>query len=592
MTEAPLTDAQIAAAHPIRPIARIAAAAGIDEELVIPYGRHMAKVDVHALTAPEDGRVVLVTGISPTPAGEGKTTVTVGLADGLNLLAGQEDAPAAVAGARAVVALREPSLGPVFGIKGGATGGGHAQVVPMEDINLHFTGDFHAVTSAHNLLCALVDNHIQQGNVLGIDPRTVSIKRALDMNDRALRQVVTGLGGRAQGVPREGGFEITVATETMAVFCLAADLAALKARLGRITVGQTFDGEPVTASQIGPHGAQGAMAVLLKDAMRPNLVQTLGGTPALVHGGPFANIAHGANSVIATRTARRLGEIVVTEAGFGADLGGQKFMDLTSVAGGFPPAAAVVVATVRALKLQAGISLTDVKAGVAAAAERAGRPAAEVEAEHVAALRAGTANLTRHVENMQSYGAPVVVAVNRFAQDTDAELEALRAWGAERGVAVAVADVHGGGGEGALELARTLGEALPAPGAPQAELTRLWTEEMDVAQRIEAVVRRIYRGAGVEYSAVARRQLRDLADRGLDRLPVCLAKTQYSFSDDPALLNAPEGFTVHVRELSAKTGAGFVVVLTGAVMTMPGLPASPAADRMDVSDDGVVTGLF
>lgn len=329
-----MIDAEIAAAHPIQPIARIAAEAGIAEDLLIPYGRHMAKVDVHALTAPEDGRVVLVTGISPTPAGEGKTTVTVGLADGLNMLAGQADAPAAVAGSRTVVALREPSLGPVFGIKGGATGGGHAQVVPMEAINLHFTGDFHAITSAHNLLCALVDNHVQQGNALGIDPRTIALKRALDMNDRSLRDVVTGLGGRTQGVPREGGFEITVATETMAVFCLAADLADLKERLGRITVGHTYDGEPVTASQIGPHGAQGAMAVLLKDAISPNLVQTLGGTPALVHGGPFANIAHGANSVIATRTARRLGDLVITEAGFGADLGGQKFMDITAVAGG------------------------------------------------------------------------------------------------------------------------------------------------------------------------------------------------------------------------------------------------------------------
>ena len=412
-----MNDAQIAAAHEMKPIARIAADAGIDEDLLIPYGRHMAKVDVHALTAPEDGRVVLVTGISPTPAGEGKTTVTVGLADGLNLLAAEADAPAAVAGSRTVVALREPSLGPVFGIKGGATGGGHAQVVPMESINLHFTGDFHAITSAHNLLCALVDNHIQQGNALDIDPRTIAIKRALDMNDRTLRDVVTGLGGRAQGVPREGGFEITVATETMAVFCLAADLADLKERLGRITVGYTFDGEAVTASQVGPHGAQGAMAVLLKDAISPNLVQTLGGTPALVHGGPFANIAHGANSVIATRTARRLGDLVITEAGFGADLGGQKFMDITAVAGGFPPAAVVVVATVRALKLQAGLSLRDVKAGAAETAAIAGRDVAEVRTEHLAALRTGTANLARHVANMREYGVPVVVGVNRFTQD-------------------------------------------------------------------------------------------------------------------------------------------------------------------------------
>lgn len=587
-----MIDAEIAAAHPIQPIARIAAEAGIAEDLLIPYGRHMAKVDVHALTAPEDGRVVLVTGISPTPAGEGKTTVTVGLADGLNMLAGQADAPAAVAGSRTVVALREPSLGPVFGIKGGATGGGHAQVVPMEAINLHFTGDFHAITSAHNLLCALVDNHVQQGNALGIDPRTIALKRALDMNDRSLRDVVTGLGGRTQGVPREGGFEITVATETMAVFCLAADLADLKERLGRITVGHTYDGEPVTASQIGPHGAQGAMAVLLKDAISPNLVQTLGGTPALVHGGPFANIAHGANSVIATRTARRLGDLVITEAGFGADLGGQKFMDITAVAGGFPPAAVVVVATVRALKLQAGLSLRDVKAGAAETAAITGRDAEAVRAEHLDALRTGTANLARHVANMQEYGVPVVVGVNRFTQDEDAELEVLRAWGAEHGVPVAVADVWGGGGEGSLELARLLGEHLPAPGEPAAEVTRLWEEDMDVEERIQAVVRRVYRGAHAELTPAARRQLAQLRDRGLDRLPVCMAKTQYSFSDDPALLNAPEGFTVTVRELSAKTGAGFVVALTGAVMTMPGLPASPAADRMDVAEDGTVTGLF
>lgn len=587
-----MNDAEIAAARPLRPIAQIAAQAGIDEELLIPYGRYMAKVDVHALEAPEDGRVVLVTGISPTPAGEGKTTVTVGLADGLNLLAEQEDAPPAVAGRRTVVALREPSLGPVFGIKGGATGGGYSQVVPMESINLHFTGDFHAITSAHNLLCALVDNHIQQGNALDIDPRTITIKRALDMNDRSLRDVVTGLGGRTQGVPREGGFEITVATETMAVFCLATDLMDLKERLGRITVGYTFDGEPVAASQIGPHGAQGAMAVLLKDAISPNLVQTLGGTPALVHGGPFANIAHGANSVIATRTARRLGDLVLTEAGFGADLGGQKFMDITSVAGGFPPAAVVVVATVRALKLQAGLSLRDVKAGIVDAAAFHEQDEDQVRAEHLAALRVGIANLARHTANMQAYGVPVVVAVNRFTQDEDVELQVLRDWGAEQGVTVAVANVWGEGGAGALELARVLAEQLPAPGEPQAEVTGLWDEQMDVEERIQTVVQKVYGGSRAELSPKARRQLSDLRDRELDRLPVCMAKTQYSFSDDPALLGAPEEFTVTVRELSAKTGAGFVVVLTGAVMTMPGLPASPAADRMDVDEHGTITGLF
>ena len=592
-----MNDAQIAAAHPLQPIARIAERAGIDEDLLIPYGRHMAKVDVHAL-APgaggdrREGHVVLVTGISPTPAGEGKTTVSVGLADGLNLLAASEDAPEGFAGATTMAALREPSLGPVFGIKGGATGGGHAQVVPMENINLHFTGDFHAITSAHNLLCALVDNHVQHGNELGIDPRTITLKRALDMNDRTLRHVVTGLGGRTQGVPREGGFEITVATETMAVFCLARDLADLKERLGRITVAHTYDGEPVTAAQIGPHGAQGAMAVLLKDAIAPNLVQTLGGTPALVHGGPFANIAHGANSVIATRTARALADVVVTEAGFGADLGGQKFMDITAVAGGFPPAAAVVVATVRALKLQAGMALADVKAGVDAVAERDGRDRADVAAEHLEALRVGVANLERHVENMAAYGVPVIVGVNRFLQDTDEELAWLADRCAQRGVRCAVADVWGGGGHGALDLARAVADALPARGEEPAPVTGLWQEGMSVAERIETVVRRAYRGARVDFGPLARRQLRQIAGRGLDGLPVCMAKTQYSFTDDPTVLNAPEGFTVTVRELAVRTGAGFVVALTGAVMTMPGLPATPAADAMDVDADGAITGLF
>lgn len=587
-----MNDAQIAAAHTPAPIAEIAARAGIDEDLLIPYGRHMAKVDVHAIDAPRTGRVVLVTGISPTPAGEGKTTVTVGLVDGLNLVAEEEDAPASIAGRTAMAALREPSLGPVFGIKGGATGGGWSQVVPMEAVNLHFTGDFHALTSAHNLLCALVDNHIQQGNELGIDPRTITLKRALDTNDRTLRDVVTGLGGRTQGVPREGGFEITVATETMAVFCLARDLADLKRRLGQITVGSTYAGEPVTASQIGPHGAQGAMAVLLKDAIAPNLVQTLGGTPVLVHGGPFANIAHGANSVIATRTAQRLADVVVTEAGFGADLGGQKFMDITSVAGQFPPAAIVVVATVRALKLQSGMALADVKAGVAKVAERDGRDEQEVQDAHVAALRSGVANLARHVENMQAYGAPVVVAVNRFAEDTDAELEWLEGWCREQDLACAVADVWGSGGEGSRGLARAVARALPAPGDDAPVLTGLWTEGMTVEERIQAVVKRNYRGAKAEFTAAARRQLAEVSRRGLDGLPVCMAKTQYSFSDDPTALNAPEGFTVTVREVSAKTGAGFVVALTGAVMTMPGLPKSPAADRMDVDDAGNITGLF
>ncbi|WP_277245121.1 formate--tetrahydrofolate ligase [Micrococcus terreus] len=608
-----LTDAQISAAATLKPIAVVGKDAGIPDEALIPYGRSMAKVEVRALPqqAGRNGRVVLVTGISPTPAGEGKTTVTVGLVDGMNVLAGREDAPEQVAGSVTMAALREPSLGPVFGKKGGATGGGYAQVAPMEQINLHFTGDFHAITSAHNLLCALIDNHIHQGNELGIDPRTITVKRALDVNDRSLRHTVIGLGGKAQGVPRENGFEITVATETMAVFCLARDLTDLKERLGRITVGQTFGGEPVSAGQIGPNGAQGAMAVLLKDALNPNLVQTLGGSAALVHGGPFANIAHGCNSVMATRTAQRLADWVVTEAGFGADLGGEKFMDITAPAGGFEPAVSVVVATVRALKLQGGMTLAEVQAGADAAVAAGDAGAAE---RHLQALEAGVVNLQRHVENMRRFGVPVVVAVNRFGQDTDAELAWLRGWCEHHEIPVAVADVWAQGGKGAVELARRVVEVVEQAEAVRAEaearmadaaalLTTedphevpgwapLYPADLPVAHKIETIVEQIYRGARVEYAPLARRQLAELEAAGLDRLPVCMAKTPYSFSDDPSVLGAPQGFTVTVREVVARTGAGFVVVLTGNVMTMPGLPASPAADQMDVGVDGTVTGLF
>ena len=608
-----LTDAQISAAATLKPIAVVGKDAGIPDEALIPYGRSMAKVEVRALPqqAGRNGRVVLVTGISPTPAGEGKTTVTVGLVDGMNVLAGREDAPEQVAGSVTMAALREPSLGPVFGKKGGATGGGYAQVAPMEQINLHFTGDFHAITSAHNLLCALIDNHIHQGNELGIDPRTITVKRALDVNDRSLRHTVIGLGGKAQGVPRENGFEITVATETMAVFCLARDLTDLKERLGRITVGRTFGGEPVTAGMIGPNGAQGAMAVLLKDALNPNLVQTLGGSAALVHGGPFANIAHGCNSVMATRTAQRLADWVVTEAGFGADLGGQKFMDITAPAGGFEPAVSVVVATVRALKLQGGMTLAEVQAGADAAVAAGDAGAAE---RHLQALEAGVVNLQRHVENMRRFGVPVVVAVNRFGQDTDAELAWLRGWCEHHEIPVAVADVWAQGGKGAVELARRVVEVVEQAEAVRAEaearmadaaalLTTedphevpgwapLYPADLPVAHKIETIVEQIYRGARVEYAPLARRQLAELEAAGLDRLPVCMAKTPYSFSDDPSVLGAPQGFTVTVREVVARTGAGFVVVLTGNVMTMPGLPASPAADQMDVGVDGTVTGLF
>ncbi|MGM7666967.1 formate--tetrahydrofolate ligase [Microbacterium sp. A93] len=587
-----MNDAEISAAATLEPVADIAHRAGIPAEALIPYGHYMAKVDTSRLSprTPADGappggpgqagRVVLVTGTNPTPAGEGKSTVTVGLVDGLNLLARADDAPEVWAGKTAMAALREPSLGPVFGMKGGATGGGYAQVVPMENINLHFTGDFHAITAAHNLLCALVDNHLHRGNELRIDPRTIAIKRALDTNDRSLRQTVIGLGGRTEGVPRESGFEITVASETMAVFCLATDLEDLKERLSRIIIGRTYDRQPVTVGDLGLHGAQGAMTVLLKDALKPNLVQTLGGSAAFVHGGPFANIAHGANSITATNTARQLSDVVVTEAGFGADLGGQKFMDITAVAGGFPPAASVMVATVRALKLNGGMALEDLDHRTEAG-----------EQPHLEALEAGVANLARHIRNMAGYGVPVVVAVNRFPQDTEAELDWLIGWCERRGVPAAVADVWARGGEGALEVARRLVEVLPAEGE-ESGWHSLWTEDMTVAQRIEAVVTQIYGGAGVEYTAAARTQLDQLVAEGWDHLPVCMAKTQYSFTDDPQALGAPEDFTVTVRELTLRPGAGFVVALTGSVMTMPGLPRTPSADSMDVDAAGNVTGLF
>lgn len=596
----PMNDAEISAAATLEPVADVARRAGIPADALIPYGHYMAKVDTRHLPggpgngAPPGGpdpagspnqlgRVVLVTGISPTPAGEGKSTVTVGLTDGLNLLAQAEDAPADWAGRTAIAALREPSLGPVFGMKGGATGGGYAQVVPMENINLHFTGDFHAITAAHNLLCALVDNHLHRGNALGLDPRTISIKRALDTNDRALRETIIGLGGRTEGVPRENGFEITVATETMAVFCLATDLEDLKDRLSRMIIGRTRDQRPVTVGDLGPNGAQGAMAVLLKDALHPNLVQTLGGSAAFVHGGPFANIAHGANSITATNTARRLADVVVTEAGFGADLGGQKFMDITSVAGGFPPAASVIVATVRALKLNGGMALQEL--------DRNTGDAGNTEQHHLEALEAGVVNLARHIENMAAYGVPVVVAINRFPQDSQAELDWLTGWCARRGVPAAVAEVWARGGAGALDVGRRLLEVLPAVGIDSGWHS-LWTEDMTVADRIEAVVTQIYGGSAVEYAPTAARQLVQLAEEGWDHLPVCMAKTQYSFTDDPAVLGAPSDFTVLVRELLLRPGAGFVVALTGAVMTMPGLPKEPAADSMDVDADGNVTGLF
>ncbi|MCC9177036.1 formate--tetrahydrofolate ligase [Arthrobacter sp. zg-Y750] len=553
------SDLEISRTAILQPITGIARAAGIPEEALEPYGRYKAKVDPALLpagTAP--GRVVLVTAMSPTSAGEGKSTVTVGLADALHR-----------AGENVCIALREPSMGPVLGMKGGATGGGYSQVVPMEDINLHFTGDFHAITAANNALAALLDNSIFQGNPLGLDPRRIVIRRVLDLNDRALREIVIGLGGPAQGVPRQDGFDITVASEVMAVFCLARDLADLTDRLSRITVGYTYDRRPVTVADLG---VEGAMTLLLREALKPNLVQTLAGTPALVHGGPFANIAHGCNSVIATSTARRLADIVVTEAGFGADLGAEKYLDIKSRAADVAPDAVVVVATVRALKMHGGV------------------PKADLAAENLPALEAGTANLRRHLENIRRFGINPVVAINRFGTDTEAELRRLADWCAEEGVSAAVADVwaRGGGGTGGDELARTVRVALEQP----ADFRFLYPDAMPVEEKIRTVAREIYGAADVEFAPAARRRLQEISARGLDHLPVCMAKTQYSFSDDPAALGAPSGFTLHVRDLSIKTGAGFVVALTGAVMTMPGLPKEPAALRMGVAADGTPAGLI
>ncbi|MCG2623658.1 formate--tetrahydrofolate ligase [Arthrobacter sp. I2-34] len=558
---APLTDLEIARRATLQPIAEIARAAGIPEEAVDFYGRYKAKIDPARL-APEQseprGKVVLVSAMSPTPAGEGKSTVTVGLGDAL-----------ARAGHRTMIALREPSLGPILGMKGGATGGGYSQVLPMDEINLHFTGDFHAITSANNALMALVDNHLYQGNELGIDPRRITFKRVIDMNDRALRQIVLGLGGPAQGVPRESGFDITVASEIMAVFCLARDLKDLKQRIARITFGYTYGRRPVT---VGELGVEGALTMLLKDAIRPNLVQTIAGTPALVHGGPFANIAHGCNSVIATQTARRLADIVVTEAGFGSDLGAEKFMDIKARSAGFAPSAIVIVATVRALKMHGGV------------------PKDRLAEPDLAALQAGAANLERHVHNAAKFGLAPVVAVNRFATDTRQELDWVLAWCQDRGIEAAVTDVwaHGGGGPGGDELAAKVAAVIEGP----QHFAPLYDLDLTVEKKIETIAQQIYGADHVEFSAPARKQLAEIEANGLNRLPVCMAKTQYSFTDDAAVLGAPSGFTIRVRELIPRTGAGFIVALTGAVMTMPGLPKEPAAMRMDVDDDGQITGLF
>ena len=554
-----LTDIEIAQQAKMLPITEIAAAAGIDADFLEPYGKYKAKVSLSLLDrAKKPGKLVLVTAITPTPAGEGKTTTTVGLADGLHRI-----------GKSVAAALREPSLGPVFGIKGGAAGGGYAQVVPMEDINLHFTGDFHAIGAANNLLAAMLDNHIQQGNALGIDPRRITWKRCVDMNDRQLRFVIDGLGGKVNGTPREDGFDITVASEIMAVFCLATSIADLKARLARIVVGYTYDDRPVTAGDLK---AVGAMAALLKDALSPNLVQTLEGTPAFVHGGPFANIAHGCNSVLATRMAMATADYAVTEAGFGADLGAEKFLDIKCRAAGLVPDAVVLVATVRALKMHGGLAKT-------ALAE-----------ENLDALERGLPNLLRHLSNIKNvYGLPAVVAVNRFPTDTDREIDCIIEKCRAFGVNVVLSTVWADGGRGGEALAH---EVVRLCEAEHGDFRYCYPDDLGIADKVRAVVQKVYGGRDVQFLPAAEKQIARLTELGYGNLPVCIAKTQYSFSDDPTKLGAPEDFTVTVKQVKVSAGAGFVVVLTGDIMTMPGLPRVPAAEKIDVTDDGRIVGLF
>ena len=554
------TDIEIAQEAQMLPIMDIAADAGIDEKYLEQYGRYKAKVDLSRFRDMEsrpNGKLVLVTAMTPTAAGEGKTTTTVGLGDALRKI-----------GKRPVIALREPSLGPVFGVKGGAAGGGYAQVVPMEDINLHFTGDFHAIGAANNLLAAMLDNHIQQGNALGIDVKRITWKRCVDMNDRQLRNIVDGLGGRMQGVPREDGFDITVASEVMAVLCLSSSIDDLKARLARMIVAYTYDGKPVTAGDLK---AQGAMAALLKDALKPNLVQTLEHTPAFVHCGPFANIAHGCNSVMATRMALKLGDYCVTEAGFGADLGAEKFLDIKCRVAGLKPDAVVIVGTVRALKLHGGVAKTD------------------LNEENLEALERGLPNLLRHVENItQVYGLPAVVAINRFPTDTEAELKLVEDKCRELGVKAVLSEVWGKGGEGGVALAEEVVRLCEQP----SDFHFCYEDDLSIMEKLEAISRKIYRADSVELVGNAVKQIKELTDLGFDKLPVCMAKTQYSFSDDAAKLGAPEGFKITVRNLKVSAGAGFIVALTGEVMTMPGLPKVPAAEKIDVDSEGKITGLF
>lgn len=555
-----LSDIEIAQHAKMLKITDVAAKLGISEEDIEMYGRYKAKLSMDLIRRLENekaGKLVLVTAITPTPAGEGKSTTTVGLAQGLAKL-----------DKKVIVALREPSLGPCMGIKGGAAGGGYSQVVPMEDINLHFTGDFHAITSAHMLLSAMLDNHIQQGNALNIDPRRIVWKRVVDMNDRELRNIVVGLGGKAHGVPRQDGFDITVASEVMAILCLADGLHDLKERLSKIIVAYDYNGKPVTAGQLKAHGA---MAALLKDAVKPNLVQTLENVPAIIHGGPFANIAHGCNSVMATKTAMKLADYTITEAGFGADLGAEKFFDIKCRYAGLKPDAVVIVATVRALKMHGGV------------------PKTELTVPNVEAVKKGLVNLEKHIENVKKFGVPMVVAINIFAQDTAEELEAVREHCAKHGVNVALSDVFARGGEGGIELAK---EVIALAESGKANFKPLYADAMSLKEKIETIAKEIYGADGVNYSKNAEKALKEFTEMGYGSLPVCMAKTQYSFSDDPALLGRPSGFKITIKDCRIAAGAGFVVVLTGDIMTMPGLPKVPAAEKIDVSDDGVISGLF
>lgn len=555
-----LTDIEIAKQADIKPISDIAEKLGISADELEFYGKYKAKLPLSLLKKyenKEDGKLILVTAINPTPAGEGKTTVTVGLGEAMNRI-----------GKKAVIALREPSMGPVFGIKGGAAGGGYAQVIPMEDINLHFTGDMHAITAANNLLCAIIDNHIQQGNELRIDPRRILFKRCLDMNDRALRNVVIGLGGKVNGVPREDGFMITVASEIMAILCLSSGIKDLKNRLGSILTAYTYDGTPVYARDLN---AVGSMAALLKDAIKPNLVQTLENTPALMHGGPFANIAHGCNSVTATRLALKLGDYCITEAGFGADLGAEKFLDIKCRCAGLKPSCVVIVATIRALKYNGGV------------------PKAELSKENTVALKNGIVNLETHIENMRKYGLPVVVAINRFATDTEAEIETIEAFCKEKDVPVSLTEVFARGGEGGKELAEKVVKTIETK---EAHFKPIYDEKLSIKEKLNVLAKEIYRAGDVVFTSNAEKAISEIEKLGKDKLPICVAKTQYSLSDDPQKLGSPKGFTLTVRDVRLSAGAGFIVALTGDIMTMPGLPKQPVAYKIDVDDDGNVSGLF